>query len=78
MAAAIRAARNGAEVELFEGNDRVGKKILSTGNGKCNLGNVELGVDKYFSSRPERLERFLEKFNADDTIAFFHSLGLLV
>ena len=78
MAAAIRAARNGAEVELFEGNDRVGKKILSTGNGKCNLGNVELGVDKYFSSRPERLERFLEKFNADDTVAFFHSLGLLV
>lgn len=78
MAAAIRAARNGAEVELFEGNDRVGKKILSTGNGKCNLGNVELELDKYFSSRPERLERFLEKFNADDTIAFFHSLGLLV
>lgn len=78
MAAAIRAARNGAEVEIFEGNDRVGKKILSTGNGKCNLGNVELGLDKYFSSRPERLERFLEKFNADDTIAFFHSLGLLV
>lgn len=78
MAAAIRAARNGAEVELFEGNDRVGKKILSTGNGKCNLGNVELELDKYFSSRPERLECFLEKFNADDTIAFFHSLGLLV
>ena len=78
MAAAIWAARNGAEVELFEGNDRVGKKILSTGNGKCNLGNVELGPEKYFSSQPERLEQFLGKFNADDTIAFFHSLGLLV
>lgn len=78
MAAAIRAARNGAEVEIFEGNDRVGKKILSTGNGKCNLGNAELGPDKYFSSQPERMERFLEKFSADDTVAFFHSLGLLV
>ena len=39
MTAAIGAARAGAEVYLIEGNDRVGKKLLSTGNGKCNFTN---------------------------------------
>lgn len=39
MVAAIAAARAGAEVFLIEGNDRVGKKLLSTGNGKCNFTN---------------------------------------
>ncbi|MDE7044278.1 MAG: NAD(P)/FAD-dependent oxidoreductase, partial [Acetatifactor sp.] len=42
MLAAIAAARQGASVTILEGNDRVGKKILSTGNGKCNLGNRKL------------------------------------
>ena len=39
MTAAIFAARQGAQVTLLEHMDRVGKKILSTGNGKCNLSN---------------------------------------
>ena len=39
MVAAIAASRAGAEVFLIEGNDRVGKKLLSTGNGKCNFTN---------------------------------------
>ena len=42
MTAAIAAARAGAEVFLIEGNDRVGKKLLSTGNGKCNFTNYDL------------------------------------
>lgn len=42
MTAAIAAAGEGAAVTLLEGGERVGKKILSTGNGKCNLGNLEL------------------------------------
>ena len=40
MTAAIFAAREGAQVVLLEHKDRVGKKILSTGNGRCNLSNV--------------------------------------
>ena len=39
MTAAILAARQGASVTLLERNSRIGKKLLSTGNGKCNLGN---------------------------------------
>ena len=41
MTAAI-AARNGAEVTVLEQNDRPGKKILSTGNGRCNLTNLQI------------------------------------
>lgn len=78
MTAAILAARQGAEVTLFEGNDRLGKKILSTGNGKCNLGNTDFGLDKYGTASPELLKEYLEQFGPDDTKEFFRSLGLLI
>ena len=45
MMAAITAATQGARVTLIEGNDRLGKKLLSTGNGKCNLGNEKLSLE---------------------------------
>lgn len=78
MAAAIRAARLGAKVTLLEGNDRLGKKILSTGNGKCNLGNERLGVDEYYTGRPDILKGFLEKFGTGETISFFRDIGLMI
>ena len=42
MMAAITAAENGANVTIYERNDRVGKKILATGNGKCNFSNTHM------------------------------------
>lgn len=42
MTAAIAAARQGADVTILEGNEKPGRKILATGNGKCNLGNRQL------------------------------------
>lgn len=78
MTAAIIAARQGAEVTLFEGNDRLGKKILSTGNGKCNLGNTDFDLDKYGTASPELLREYLERFGPDETKEFFRSLGLLI
>ena len=52
MTAAIFAARQGAAVTLLEHMDRVGKKILSTGNGKCNLTNRRMDASCYRSSAP--------------------------
>lgn len=78
MAAAILAAEHGAEVTILEGNDRVGRKILSTGNGKCNLGNLDLTPDKYSTSGGEQLEGWLEQFGTRDTVEFFRGLGLLI
>lgn len=78
MTAAIAAARCGAEVTILEGGERLGKKILSTGNGKCNLGNTELGEAWYYTNDPSFLRARLEQFGTEETIAFFRSLGLMV
>ena len=78
MMAAVTAARQGVKVTLLEGNDRLGRKLLSTGNGKCNLGNERLGLEEYYTDEPELLKRCLERFGTADTIAFFKSVGLMV
>lgn len=78
MMAAITAARLGERVVLLEGNDRLGKKILSTGNGKCNLGNESLGTESYYTGQPRMLEAFLGRFGTEDTISFFREIGLMI
>ncbi len=78
MMAAITAARKGAAVTVLERNDRVGKKILVTGNGKCNLGNYVLSPEEYYGSSREWIGKALERFDTEATVAFFSSLGLLM
>lgn len=78
MMAAITAARQGAKVTLLEGNDRLGKKILVTGNGKCNFSNEKLDLEEYYTNSPSFLEKCLESFNTEDCISFFQGIGLMV
>lgn len=78
MMAAITAAKNGAKVTLLEGGDRVGKKILSTGNGKCNLGNTDLKVSDYCGANPDWISQCLAQFDTNATIAFFEDAGMLI
>lgn len=78
MMAAITAARQGVEVTLIEGNSRLGKKILSTGNGKCNLGNRKLDVSEYYCKDTARLEKFLMQFDTDELISFFQGIGVML
>lgn len=78
MMAAIAAARQGAEVTVLEANSRLGKKLLSTGNGKCNLGNLRLNVSEYYCREPERLDTFLKQFGTDDVISFFQGIGVIL
>lgn len=78
MMAAISAAGQGAKVTILEANDRLGKKILSTGNGKCNLGNEKLDLEEYYTGEPEFVEKCLRRFSVDDTVIFFRKIGLLV
>ena len=78
MTAAITAARQGAEVTVLEGTDRLGKKLLSTGNGKCNLGNRSLDVTAYYSKEPEKLAGFLERFGTEDAVSFFQGIGVML
>ena len=78
MAAAITAARLGADVTILERNDRLGKKILSTGNGKCNLGNLDLHPDCYYGSDMAFVQKTLGRFTEQDTVDFFKKLGLMI
>jgi predicted Rossmann fold flavoprotein len=78
LIAAITAARRGANVTILEANDKPGQKLLATGNGKCNLTNLDQDPSHYHSSDPAFLQSVLEQFPLDATIAFFTSLGLSV
>lgn len=77
MMAAICAANNGAKVTLYEKNDRVGKKILATGNGKCNLSNKDMDISNYYVQDENKLGKCFKGFGTEDTIVFFNNLGLM-
>lgn len=79
LVAAIFAARHGAQVTVLEHKDRVGKKLLMTGNGKCNLTNMGDVHGKYYSSNADSLNKIydtLVRFDAVRTREFFKELGL--
>ena len=63
------------KVAILESNDRVGKKLLATGNGKCNLTNLDMNIVHY--NKPSFVESFLDRFDAHDTIATFEKAGLI-
>lgn len=77
MMAAITAARAGASVLILEHMDTAGKKILATGNGKCNYTNSRQGVEYYYGDDPAFVLPVLEQFGFEDTLKFFGELGIL-
>ena len=78
MAAAIAAARvdDKAEIHLLEHKELVGKKILSTGNGRCNFTNEKMGIDFYYSEDPEVVRQVLSQFGTEETLKFFRESGI--
>ena len=75
LTAAIAAARLGASVTILEAGPRVGKKILVSGNGRCNLTNVAAGPSAY--NQPDFVEPVLRAHPCEDIRSFFEALGLL-
>ncbi len=78
MMAAIQAARAGAQVTVLEHMDRVGRKLLSTGNGRCNLTNRYQAPECYRCGQPDFPKSVLERFSMEDTVEFFQELGILI
>lgn len=77
MMAAAAAAGRGAQVTILEQRDRVGKKLLATGNGKCNLSNLDFCVPRDYRSRDmQRLPSFFARFGVEDTLRFFRERGM--
>ncbi|MDI9476296.1 MAG: NAD(P)/FAD-dependent oxidoreductase [Natronincolaceae bacterium] len=79
MLAAIIASRNGAVVTIYERMNRIGRKILATGNGRCNLTNVNLKWDNpqcIHGSDIRFAGHILKQFTVEETIDFFETLGI--
>ncbi len=76
LTAAIAAASAGARVTVLERLDRVGKKILATGNGRCNLSNTDLDIEHYHGSNPRFAYSALSRFDFYRTMSFFEALGI--
>ncbi len=76
LMAAISAARAGASVVILNHNAEPGKKILATGNGKCNFTNEVQDPSCYNSDDPDLVAGALERFSKDDAIAFFEDMGI--
>ncbi|NMA70283.1 MAG: NAD(P)/FAD-dependent oxidoreductase [Desulfitobacterium sp.] len=74
--AAIIAAREGGKVTILEKNQRVGKKILATGNGRCNLTNVNMEISHFHGQNPKFAYSALRTFDKEQTIQFFEELGI--
>lgn len=77
MMAAIQAAYNKAEVTLFERNERVLKKLLSTGNGKCNFSHSTIEATDYYGSFADNAELYFNQFGVKETLSFFENIGML-
>lgn len=77
MAAALAASENSDNrVIVFERQARVGKKLLATGNGRCNLSNLHALDGGYYGEDASFVNSALRQFSPEETLRWFRSLGL--
>ena len=77
LAAAVAAARGGAQVLLIEQKNSIGKKILATGNGRCNYTNLKMNTECFRSTHGAALvDAVLKAYSAEKIIDFFKTLGV--
>jgi predicted Rossmann fold flavoprotein len=76
LSAAINLARAGAQMTLLEQNNRVGKKILVSGNGRCNISNRNISTEHFHSQDMGFVEGVLSGYDYESVEKFFASLGL--
>lgn len=77
MMAALTAAERGHQVTLLERQARVGRKLLATGNGRCNLSNRHASPAHYHGETPDFCDYALSAFPVDSTLDWFARRGLL-
>jgi len=75
---AILCAKAGLQVDIYEQNSKCGKKILVSGNGRCNISNKNLSVNDYFSDNTEFVIFALEAFGFSSFEKFTQEMGLML
>lgn len=76
-AIAAKQKNKNISVAIIEKNDRVGKKLLSTGNGRCNLTHSDVTAEKYCGSFKNKSNAVFEKYDTERLLDIFKNLGLL-
>lgn len=76
VASAIKAKDLNIDVAVIDGNDRICKKLLTTGNGRCNITNENLSLSRFHSENTTFFNEILTKYNLDYTLDFFKSIGI--
>ncbi len=76
LLAAILIKKWGQPVVVLERNPRVGKKILATGNGRCNFTNIGATAEDYYSENPEFIKTVLKRHSPQEVVTFFEELGI--
>jgi len=77
LAAAVEASRAGASVLVLEKNHVPGRKVLSTGSGKCNFSNLKITPAAYHPASPAFLKKVFSALPPEEVLSFFRELGLL-
>ena len=77
LISAIYAAKSGYKVTILEKNNVPGKKILITGNGKCNYWNNSIDIKNYNTANPEDLNQIISNDNKKDILNLFNKLGII-
>ena len=75
LMAAITYAKQGFKTAIIEKNKALGRKILVTGNGRCNLTNTDITPDKYHGQNTKCLHSIFNRFSSKDATEFFEHLG---
>lgn len=78
LSAAVLLSRDGYDVTVFERQDRIGKKLLITGNGRCNLSNEDISPSHYQCTDMQKLSHILLNMSDDERDGFYKSLGLSI
>ena len=73
---AIVSARRGVAVTILEKSSKAGRKIFVSGNGRCNIGNRFISIDRYHSSNLDFLEEVFRQISPDRVWEFLNSLGI--
>lgn len=76
LMAAVTAARCGAAVTVLDRNDKPGRKLLASGNGRCNLTNVTQDPSRYRGEHPEFAWALISTFGLQETLRFFTKAGI--
>ena len=76
LVAAIYAARRGKRVTILEKNSACGKKILVTGNGRCNYFNEDQNLSHFRSNNNEFIKDIITQDNLNEVLTFFKNLGI--